>query len=121
MKPASIKQYERKLLDLRARLTGEVDRMIDAIQEDMNPSGNLSHLPIHLADAASDGVEAEAHLIQNEQQILSEVQAALQRIHDGTFGVCQNCQCEIADARLDALPYTAYCVECAGQLQNAET
>jgi RNA polymerase-binding transcription factor DksA len=82
-------------------------------------SGQLSNVPLHMADVGTDAFEQEvsSSLLQNERQIQGEVAAALDRTEDGTFGLCQNCGGEIGKGRLDALPYTRYCVKCA---QTAE-
>jgi len=49
----------------------------------------------------------------HEQREIEEIDAALQRIAEGTFGMCENCQGKITDARLQALPATRLCVDCA--------
>jgi DnaK suppressor protein len=83
-------------------------------------SGNLSNVPMHLADLATDTFEQEmsASLLTNSRQLQTEVAAALDRIEQGTFGKCEQCGCDIGEGRLDAVPYTRYCVDCA---QTAES
>jgi DnaK suppressor protein len=57
--------------------------------------------------------EVAVGLLENEVQLLTEVNAALERIERGTFGRCENCGQEIPNKRLDALPHARYCVHCA--------
>jgi RNA polymerase-binding transcription factor DksA len=56
-------------------------------------------------------------LLENEQQALGEVAAALGRIERGTFGRCEGCGEAIPGGRLRALPYARYCVGCARRLR----
>jgi len=53
------------------------------------------------------------NLIENEEKIIEEVNAALERIEQGTFGQCEGCRQAIAAERLEAVPYTRYCINCA--------
>jgi RNA polymerase-binding transcription factor DksA len=57
--------------------------------------------------------EVGVGLIANEQHLLAEVVAALDRIDDGTFGACQECGRRIAKARLESIPYAPQCMGCA--------
>ena len=78
--------------------------------------GNLSHVPLHMADLGTDNYEREntLHLLANEERLLGEIAAALERINRGTFGTCEECGGSILPKeRLKELPYTRYCVECA--------
>jgi DnaK suppressor protein len=79
-------------------------------------------MPIHMADLGTDNFEQEftLSLLQSEEQVLGEIAAALERVNQTTFGRCEECQGDIPRVRLNALPYTRYCVECARKLeQNA--
>ncbi len=83
-------------------------------------SGNLSNAPMHLADLGTDNYEQEISLglLESTQATLREVADALQRIDNGTFGRCQECDCEISRERLEVLPHTPFCVECADRLER---
>ena len=69
------------------------------------------------ADLGSDNFEQEVSLslLENEGQLLERVSAALARIDQGTFGRCQECGRDISRERLDAVPYTPYCIQCAAR------
>jgi DnaK suppressor protein len=56
--------------------------------------------------------------LENEGHTLAETAAALERIEQDTFGLCEECQMEIPKARLQALPYTRHCIDCARMLER---
>jgi RNA polymerase-binding transcription factor DksA len=117
MTQADFNGYRQQLLDLRSRLRGDVSHLTrEALRETGGEaSGSLSNTPIHMADLGTDNFEQEftLGLIQNEEQALDEISAALDRVAQGTFGHCEECHKEIPRQRLQALPYARYCVECA--------
>ena len=55
---------------------------------------------------------------QKLMQLLEEITAALDRLRQGNFGQCEECDAEIPKPRLHALPYARYCVECARKLEQ---
>ena len=117
MTQAELDGYRKQLEDLRHRLRGDVSHLTsEALRKTGGEaSGSLSNTPIHMADLGTDNFEQEftLGLIQNEEQALDEIGAALDRLTQGTFGRCEDCQKEIPRPRLQALPYARYCVECA--------
>jgi DnaK suppressor protein len=122
MTKAEMEAYRPPLLALRKRLNGDVSHLADEAlrMNQKEASGNLSSMPIHMADIGTDNFEQEftLSLLANEEQVLGEISAALERIHEGTFGRCEECQGEIPKARLKVLPYTRYCVACARKLEQ---
>jgi hypothetical protein len=74
---------------------------------------------MHLGDMGTETYlqELNAALLENEEYLLTESLAAIQRIDEGSFGNCESCGTPIAKDRLDALPYARYCTACADQLQ----
>jgi RNA polymerase-binding protein DksA len=78
-------------------------------------SGSFSDVPTHPADLGTHYFEEEMtlNLLENEEKLIEEVNAALERIEQGNFGQCEECQQAIAPERLDAVPYARYCVVCA--------
>src|SRR4051812_14280312 len=91
------KRYRDRLRDLRERMTGQVESTVEAIREDLNPAGQVSNAPVHLADAAPENLETDIQVIETERGLLDEVQAALHRLDDGTFGTCEGCGGAIGD------------------------
>lgn len=76
-------------------------------------TGDLSLMPIHMADIGTDNYEQEftLGLIANEREMLKEIDEALDRIASGTYGVCQATQKPISKARLKIKPWARYCLE----------
>lgn len=101
-------------MELRRRISGEARHVVESIQEDANPSGNLSNAPVHLADAAED-IIADVEVLATEHDMLREIDAALARLDDGTFGKCMQCGQKISEERLKAIPYAPLCIHCARQ------
>jgi RNA polymerase-binding transcription factor DksA len=123
MKKSELKVYKELLLAMRARLRGDVHAMADAAlnKTRAEASGDLSLMPIHMADVGTDNYEQEftLSLMQNEEGVLELVESALERIEDGDYGICAACQGRIPKTRLSAIPYTPYCVKCAGKTDAA--
>jgi len=111
--------FKEKLLLLRARLRGDVNAMADATlgRPRKEASGDLSSMPIHMADVGSDNFEQEftLTLMANDEEVLELIEDALERIEDGTYGSCTECGARIPKTRLNAIPYTPYCIKCADQ------
>jgi RNA polymerase-binding transcription factor DksA len=80
-----------------------------------NGGSELSNAPFHLGDMGTDEFlyDMNATLLVNEQYIVAEAREALERLDDGTYGFCESCGQSIASARLEAIPFTRYCVKCA--------
>jgi RNA polymerase-binding transcription factor DksA len=116
--------YRQVLLALRARLTEDHSQL----KENVFPtpggemSGVSSELPRHQVDAAGHGDDREINLtlLRNEEHLLAEVDAALGRLEQGTFGRCETCGQAIPAGRLKVVPYTRFCVRCARQMETAE-
>ena len=106
-------RYRDTLLALRERARGEVNHVVEAIQEEVYVHENISAAPVHLADIAADAVDADVQVLQRERTILEDINAALARVDEGTFGECTHCGRTISDERLKAIPYASTCVECA--------
>ena len=116
MKAAEVAQYKKRLLNKHRFLSGNMDAMEQhALKRSRQEnSGDLSNMPIHMADIGTDNFEQEftLGLIENEDQTLREIEDALERIENGTFGECERCGKKVRKVRLKALPYARYCIEC---------
>lgn len=122
MKKADVKTYKEQLISLRARLRGDVNQMADAAlrKNRSEANGDLSSMPIHMADIGSDNFEQEftLSLMQSEEETLGLIEASLERIEEGKFGQCEECGVKIPKTRLKAIPYAALCVKCASQQEQ---
>lgn len=99
-------RVERALQGLRDEHAGSLDDETEEI------SGGVDN---HMAETASAtlGREIDYSLEENSQTVLGEIDAALARIEDGTYGTCTNCGKEIAVGRLEAHPWASLCIDCA--------
>lgn len=122
MNRAEMNTYKERLLILRARLRGDVNQMADAAlkKSRSEANGDLSSMPIHMADIGSDNFEMEftLSLMENEGAALEKIEASLERIADGTYGACEECGVRIPKSRLNAIPYAVLCVKCASDQES---
>jgi DnaK suppressor protein len=102
------------LLALRARLTGDMGQMADAA---LSKPTSAASIPSDLADVGTDAYEQALtlSLLGNGKDVLEQIDAALERTEDGSYGRCEECGKVIPAARLEAIPYAALCVKCASR------
>jgi len=83
-------------------------------------TGELSSYDNHPGDLGNETFEAEKNLSfrTREKFLLSEVQTALNKIAEGTFGLCEVCHREIDKDRLDIRPYTRLCIHCENNMEQ---
>ncbi len=98
-------RVEHALATLRDEHAGSLD---DEVEEVAPTADN------HLGETASAtlGREIDYTLGDNAEQVISEIDAALERIEDGSYGTCSNCGEEIPHARLEANPWASLCIDC---------
>ena len=110
-------EFQRLLIDKRAELVGDVNHMTSEALRNNQPggAGNLSSMPIHMADIGTDNWERDftLNLLESERQLLKEIDAALERINERTYGVCEATRKPIRKQRLRAKPWARYCIEYA--------
>ena len=117
-----ITRFKQMLLEKRQEIVGSVNEMKgEALDKSrLDAAGDLSSMPIHMADIGSDTFEQEfaLGLIDSERKLLREVDDALGRIEQGTYGICEGTDKPIAKARLEAKPWARYCVEHARKIEQ---
>ncbi len=117
-----IEGYRQLLLEKWAELLGDVNHIEEeALRTSrLDAAGDLSSMPIHMADLGTDNFEQEfaLGLMDSERKILTEIRDALQRIDQGTFGICEGTGKPIAKARLNANPWARYCIEYARMVEE---
>ena len=121
MKKADMLAYKNKLLAIRARLRGDVSAMAEvALRKSGMEGSDNAGMPIHMAELGSDNFEQEftLSLMESEEDTLGLIDAALNRIDEGTYGRCTQCDGAIPKARLNAIPYTPVCIKCAEAHEN---
>ena len=105
MKKTELHRYRNELFELRARLRDERERIVEGVRSGEQPVGEHDQ-------CISEAADKELSVEQNEEIIQQQITRALQRIENGTFGICRDCHEIIAPVRLDTVPYTPYCTKC---------
>lgn len=111
-----LRVFKALLLLKRAELCGDVKNLTnEALNKTNGGPGEGSSMPIHMADLGSDNWEQEftLGLIANEQAVVREIDAALERIEDKTYGICIATHNQISKARLRAKLWAKYCIDYA--------
>jgi DnaK suppressor protein len=100
------------LQDPRAALLAERDRVAAELREGIVAPGPMTYGS--QAAAATQVFEQQRDLALRDRNAahLAEVDAAIARLDDGTYGICVRCGDPIASERLDALPWAAHCIDC---------
>ena len=121
-KTSDTKRFRTTLLEERARVERAIANLrdehpgtaADEVEEIPGTSDN------HLAETATATLDREIDftLEENSGQVLVEIDAALKRIDDGTYGTCSNCGKKIAQERLEAYPWASLCIDCARQAER---
>lgn len=115
-----LEQFRQMLLEKRRTLRSDVVEMEEETAG--RAGGNLSSMPTHMADMGTDNFEREftLGLLESEQALLREIDSALQRIDEGTYGICLGTGERIPKARLRAKPWAKYTVDFARKLEQRQ-
>jgi DnaK suppressor protein len=111
-----IEQFKKRLEDRQSELRKTVS---NRQQDGRNQGEDIAQ---DIADRAASSYNKEFLFTQstNERQMLGMVDSALARIREGTYGECINCGNEINAKRLEAVPWTRYCIECQDKLEKGQ-
>ena len=101
------KFYER-LLELRDQLMRQMNGLAKESAQEM------AGYSLHMADSGTDNFDRDfaLSLLSSDQDAIYEIEEALKRIEKGTYGICRDCGEPIAEARLNAIPWTRVCITC---------
>jgi len=118
----NIEHFKQLLLEKRRGILKNVNDIEDeALKKSrLDATGDLSCVPIHMADLGTDNYEQEfvLGLMDSERKLVREIDDALQRMEEETYGVCEGTGKPISKARLEAQPWARYCVEYARMLEQ---
>lgn len=119
---AEIEHFKQILLAKRAEIIGDVNSIEnEALKKSrLDAAGDLSSMPIHMADIGTDNFEQEfaLGLMDSERKLLVEINDALQRINSGYYGICEGTGKPIPKARLQAKPWARYCIKYATMVEE---
>ena len=115
-----LEHYRQLLIEKMMEILGDVTSMEEAVFQN---GGELSSMPVHLADIGTDSYEQEFNLdlMAEERKTLVQIQNALKRIEDGSFGICEGLDIPIEPKRLEAIPWTCYSLEYARLLESGKS
>ncbi len=104
--------FKQRLIELKA----EVSKRIRSIDKHIRHEGMSADWSEQASEREND--EVLESLGNSSEQELAMIKFALKRIEDGTYFYCEECGGDIPSARLELLPFTAYCVDCAEKIEN---
>jgi RNA polymerase-binding protein DksA len=108
-------RFRDALLEERNRVAAAIENLHEDHQGSMaDESGEEAVFDNHLADTATETYDRELDytLEENSEHVLADIDAALRRIEDGSYGVCTNCAKQIPEERLEARPWATLCIGC---------
>lgn len=124
LKSKDMEQFRELLLNLQARLRGDVQ----TLSRGALGSSADSKSPTHMAELGTETYEQDFSLrmMESDQEVLKEIRVALKKIDDGKYGVCEGCveqgrppsKCWIPKTRLKEIPHARFCVSCAEKLER---
>ena len=119
LKTKDLEFFRDLLIAKRRELLGDVHSMEEEALRSASGS-NLSNLPIHMADMGTDNYEQEftLGLVEKDRNLLREINQALAKIQDGTFGICEGTGKPINKPRLEAQPWAKFSIEYARQKEQ---
>jgi RNA polymerase-binding transcription factor DksA len=117
-----LEYFRNLLMEKQKEIVGDVNAMeSEALRKSrLDASGDLSSMPIHMADMGTDNFEQEFSLglMDSERNILIDIVRALNKIDVGTFGICEGTGKLISKPRLEANPWARYCIEYATMVEK---
>ena len=114
MRKAFLKSARDKLAEMRRQVLREISNDLKQGREGAKDEGMDTY------DLASEERDREISFIltDREREKVNAIQEALDRVEDGTYGTCESCDSEIAEGRLEALPFTRLCVNCQAERER---
>ena len=114
MNKKKLNQFRSQLKSIRSELLGDVEKSNHHVKENQN--GQIADISDHAAHTYNQQLEGE--LGEQEWQKLKQVDAAIEKIVEGEYGVCTKCEASIPEARLEVVPYTEFCTQCLSEIEK---
>ncbi|MFA5271012.1 MAG: TraR/DksA family transcriptional regulator [Candidatus Omnitrophota bacterium] len=119
-----LKEYKEKLINLKEEVMSKIREISEdtLMKSQKDISGDMSGYGIHIADVASDNYERDFSLglVSDERKVLLEIEEALKRIEDKSYGACLMCEKPIVGTRLKAVPYAKCCKKCQEKMEKED-
>jgi DnaK suppressor protein len=113
--------YKKLLLKTKEQIVGDIKNLSSDNAGSVNDrGGDVSGHALHMADVATDMYDREftLSLASNDRELLYQIDEALTRIDEGTYGICSGCKKPIPATRLKAIPQTVTCMKCQEAIEN---
>ena len=114
MNKKKLNLFRSQLESIRSELLGDVEKSNQNIKE--SETGQMADISDHAARTYNRQLEGE--LGEQEWQKLKQVDVAIEKISDGDYGVCAQCEDSIPEARLKVVPYTEFCTQCLSEIEK---
>lgn len=117
-----LKKQKQRLIELRDAILNSIEGVSQESLRQRAEGSEASAFGMHQADAGSDAYDRDfaLSLLSQEQDALYEINEALKRIENGTYGICEMSGKRIPEVRLEALPFTRYTVECQSRIEQEQ-
>lgn len=117
MNKNKLKKMEILLQSIRAEIMGDVEK------SSMSDKDNEVE---HMADISDDAARSydrklQGDLEEQEWNKLKQVETALEKITQDEYGMCEQCEAEIPEARLEIMPYAEFCIQCLSEIEKNNT
>lgn len=114
-------QYKQALTTERARILSNIEALSDELGTSISDDTEENGLETHMGDVATTTFLRERNLSigEHEAHLVQEIDGALERIRQGSFGLCVDCGNPISQDRLEALPWAARCIDDQNKQQDA--
>jgi len=115
------KERQRRIQQIRKRLVEERDRLLKEAETALN-SLPEEEVYADMGDQAQSDLDKNfmLRLRSREQKLLKKIELAIEKIDNGTYGICEVCGCEIGIKRLEARPVTTMCIDCKTEQEEEE-
>ena len=122
MNKRDAQKWKKALNEERSKLTEQLRNVEQGLlkKSQRDSTGDLSGYSFHMADVGTDNFDRDVSLAHasTDQRIVYEVDEALKRIDEGTYGICQACNRQIKKDRLKAVPYARLCIQCKSKEES---
>ena len=114
MKKNKLKHFQSLLENICTEIVGDVEKAHH------NKKSNEVEQMADISDdaARSYGRKLQGDLEEHEYIKLKQVEAALKKVEDGEYGICEQCEQEILETRLEIMPYTEFCIQCLSEMEK---
>ncbi len=125
MPASNVQHYQNLLMSKRTELLTELETFKNGENSSTikDATGDNSSYTFHMADQGTDNAEREKayYFATREGRLLYHIEQALERIEDGSYGLCHECSQPITAARLEAVPHARLCINCKMKEENGVT